>query len=116
LFPLWDALALAEPEPSTLADAPGVCALWLALAPALACPGVTDAFPEAEPLAEVCADISAIAVIVNKPAVIAAIQNFLMFNSFLSLSCKSVTSGDLWPGFTRKDFRCNILKKRLLSN
>jgi hypothetical protein len=77
-------LALAEPDPSTLADAPGVCALWLVLAPALAWPGVTDAFPEAEPLADVCA----IAVIVNKPAIIAAIQNFLMFNLFLSLLAK----------------------------
>jgi hypothetical protein len=45
---------------------------------------VTDAFPEAEPLPDVCA----IAVIVNKPAVIAAIQNFLMFNSFLSFIAK----------------------------
>jgi hypothetical protein len=45
---------------------------------------VTDAFPEAEPLADVCA----IAVIVNKPAVIAAIQNFFMFNSFLSFYAK----------------------------
>jgi len=34
------------------------------------------------------ADVCAIAVIVNKPAVIAAIQNFLMFNSFLSFVSK----------------------------
>jgi hypothetical protein len=86
-----------------VAAAAGVSVPWVfAPAPALAWPGVTDAFPEAEPLADVCADVSAIAVIVNKPAVIAAIQNFLMFNSFLSLVCKNVKSGDLWPGFTCK--------------
>jgi hypothetical protein len=50
---------------------------------------VTDAFPEVEPLADVCA----IAVIVNKPAVIAAIQNFLMFNLFLSFLAKSENLG-----------------------
>jgi hypothetical protein len=57
--------------------------LWLALAPAPAWPGVTEALPEAEAPAEVWA----VALIVNKPAVIAAIQNILMLNpsSFLSI-------------------------------
>jgi hypothetical protein len=68
-----------------VAAAAGVSVPWVfAAAPALAWPGVTEAFPEAEPLADVCA----IAVIVNKPAVIAAIKNFLMFNSFLSFVAK----------------------------
>ena len=59
---------------STLAEAPEVCAFWLALAPAPACPGVTEALPEAEPLAEVCATAPA----VKMPAVIAAIQYFFI--------------------------------------
>jgi hypothetical protein len=65
--------------PFTLVDAAGVCALWLAFAPALAWPGVTEALPDAEPPAEVCATA-----VTAKPAAIAAIQNVLMFNIFLS--------------------------------
>src|SRR5262249_775462 len=63
-----DALTFAEP--STLAEAPGVCTLWLVLALAPACPGVTEALPEADPPAVVCAT----APILNTPAAIAAIQ------------------------------------------
>jgi hypothetical protein len=66
-----DTFAFAEA--SVLAEAPDVCTLWLVLALAPACPGVTEAFPEADPLAEVCAT----APIVNTLAVIAAIQYFL---------------------------------------
>jgi hypothetical protein len=80
----WPALAFALAEASTLAEAPEVCALWLALAPAPACPGPAEALPEAEPLAEVCATAPA----VKMPAVIAAIQCFFiviasLFHSFL---------------------------------
>jgi hypothetical protein len=64
---------------STLAEAPGACALWLVLAPALACPGVTAALPEVELVAEVCAS----ALIVKIPAVIAAIQYLFIVVCFL---------------------------------
>jgi hypothetical protein len=74
-------------EASTLAEAPEVCALWLVLTPAPACPGPAEALPEAEPLAEVCATAPA----VKMPAVIAAIQCFFiviasLFHSFLCLN------------------------------
>jgi hypothetical protein len=67
----------------TLVDVPEVCVFWLALAPALVCPGVTEALPEAEAPAEVWA----VALIANKPAVIAAIQNILMLNPFPFSQC-----------------------------
>jgi hypothetical protein len=86
-----DAFAFALALASTLAEAPEVCALWLALAPAPACPGVTEALPDAEPLAEVCATAPAI----KMPAVIAAIQYFLIVIAcpFSLLDIFSTTGG-----------------------
>jgi hypothetical protein len=76
----FDCETLPFAPPFTLVDVAGVDALWLALAPALAWPGVTEALPDAEPPAEVCAT----APVATKPATIAAIQNVLIVNLFLS--------------------------------
>jgi hypothetical protein len=67
----------------------------LALAPALAWPGVTAALPEADPLAEVCAT----APTDNSPAVIAAIKNILMFKFASFLCLQSMKIWDLRTGF-----------------
>jgi hypothetical protein len=71
----WDIFAFADA--SALAEAAGVCALWLVLAPALAWPGVTEALPDAEPLADVCATAPAARI----HAAVMAIQN-LFIDSF----------------------------------
>jgi hypothetical protein len=54
------------------------------LAPALACPGVTEVLPDAEPAAEVCV----VALVAARPTTIAAIQNIFMFKYFPLLVLK----------------------------
>jgi hypothetical protein len=62
--------------------------LWLALAPALAWPGVTEALPDADPLADVCATAPA----ASRHAALAAIQNLFMIQ-FLSFLIEISTIG-----------------------
>jgi hypothetical protein len=79
-FCFWDSReAVAFADASTLPEAPGVCAAWLALAFTPACPGVIDAPPEAEPLAEVCATAPR----VSKLAIAAPIQ-YLLITLFIA--------------------------------
>ncbi len=68
-------------EPSTLAEAPGVCALWLVPAPALACPGVTEALPEVELPAAVCAPAERVIKHIEKLAITAILQWFFIVSS-----------------------------------
>src|SRR6185369_6697657 len=58
--------------------------LWLVLAPALACPGVTEALPEVELPAAVCAPAERVIRHIEKLAITAILQCFFIVsnNSF----------------------------------